>query len=303
MDFGFPNFFGFAYNEDQKKVLQLLKESKGKKSAKVILMSAPSFVVDFDYDSFVQKMKGLGFDKVTELTFGAKIVNIYYHKYIKENKLNQEKFIATVCPASVELIKNKYPYLKRFLLPFDSPMIVMAKVLKKNYPKSKIVFASPCVAKKFEAKNTIYKNKPLIDAVLTFSELKQIVAKEKPKKIGASHKFDSFYNDFTKIYPLSGGLGATLNKNGILTEKEMISCDGFKKISRVFDKQLNKTFFDVLFCEGGCIGGNGVSSHLPILIKKQKVLSYRNKAKKEIINKNQQGINKYFKGIDFSREF
>lgn len=302
MDFGFPDFFGFAYNEDQNKVLQLLKESKGIKPTKVILMSAPSFVIDFSYDSFVQKMKGLGFDKVTELTFGAKIVNQVYHEYIKKNKNTQEKFIATVCPASVELIKNKYPYLKSSLLPFDSPMVVMAKVLKKNYPKSKIVFASPCVAKKVEAKRTFYKNKPLIDAVITFSELKQIVAKERPKKLGTSHKFDSFYNDFTKIYPLSGGLGATLNKNGILTEKEMISCDGFKKISRVFDKHLNKTFFDVLFCEGGCIGGNGVSSKLPLLMKKQKVLTYRNKAKKETMDKNQ-GLNKYFKGIDFSREF
>ncbi len=303
MDFGLPDFFGFAYNSDQEKILALLKEKlKGKNKQKVILMAAPSFIVDFKYDSFVQQMKGLGFDQVTELTFGAKIVNQCYHKYIKENKIKQEKFIASVCPASVELIKNKYPYLKRFLLPFDSPMVAMSKVLRKKYPKSKIVFASPCVAKKIEAKNALYNKKGLIDAVVTFIELKQIIAKEKPKKFGNSHKFDSFYNDYTKIYPLSGGLGATLNKKGILTESEMVSCDGFKKISRVFDKHLNKTFFDVLFCNGGCIGGNGVNSKLPIILKKRKVLSYRNLAKKEKMDKNQ-GINKYYKGIDFSREF
>ena len=302
MDFGFKDFFGFAYSDDQKKVLELIKKSKTKKGDKVILMSAPSFIVDFNYDSFVPTMKGLGFDKVTELTFGAKIVNECYHNYIKANKTTQEKFIATVCPASVELIKNKYPYLKRFLLPFDSPMIVMAKVLKKNYPKSKIVFASPCFAKKIEAKNSKYKGKELIDAVITFAELKQIIAKEKPKKTNTSHKFDSFYNDYTKIYPLSGGLGKTLNKKKILTEKEMVSCDGFKKISRVFDKYLDKTFFDVLFCKGGCIGGNGVSSKLPIIIKKRKVLSYRNLAKREKMDKKEKN-KEYFKGIDFSREF
>ncbi len=302
MDFGFKDFFGFAYSTDQEKVLALLKESKSKKGSKVLLMTAPSFVVDFGYDSFVQKMKGLGFDKVTELTFGAKIVNQCYHNYIKDKKTKQEKFIATVCPASVELIKNKYPYLKRFLLPFDSPMVAMGKVMKKNYPHHKIIFASPCFAKKIEAKNAKYKGKELIDAVITFAELKQIVAKEKPKIIETSHKFDSFYNDFTKIYPLSGGLGETLNKKGILTKSEMISCDGLNKISKVFNKNLNKTFFDVLFCNGGCIGGNGIASKLPLLIKKRKVLSYRNKAKRETMDKNQ-GINKYFKGIDFSREF
>ncbi|MFA7133467.1 MAG: [Fe-Fe] hydrogenase large subunit C-terminal domain-containing protein [archaeon] len=302
MDFGLPNFFGFAYSEDQLLVLRLLKESKKRGASKVILMSAPSFVVDFDYKDFCPLMKGLGFDKVTELTFGAKIVNSCYRSYIKENKEKQEKFIASVCPSTVELVKNKYPYLKRFLLPFDSPMVAMSKVLKKNYPKHKIVFVSPCSAKKVEAKKSFYNGKQLIDAVITFSELKQILAKEKPKKLSVSHKFDSFYNDYTKIYPLSGGLGATLNKKGILSESEMVSCDGFNQIQRVFEKKLDKVFFDVLFCNGGCIGGNGISSKLPIVLRKQKVLSYRNFSKKENMDGNQ-GLSKYFRGINFSKKF
>jgi iron only hydrogenase large subunit-like protein len=302
MSFGLPNFFGFAYSEDQLLVLRLLKESKKRGGSKVILMSAPAFVVDFDYKDFCPLMKGLGFDKVTELTFGAKIVNTCYRKYIKENKDKQEKFIATVCPSSVELIKNRYPYLKRFLLPFDSPMVAMAKVLKKNYPKHKIVFTSPCSAKKIEAKKAFYKKKQLIDAVITFSELKQIIAKERPKKKKVCHKFDSFYNDYTKIYPLSGGLGATLNKKGILKESEVVSTDGHKRLSRIREKNLNKTFFDVLFCDGGCIGGNGVSSKLPIVLRKKRVLDYRNLSKRESMDGNH-GLNKYFRGIDFSRKF
>jgi len=287
----------FSYNEDQKKVLSLLK---GKD--KLCLMAAPSFVVDFDYKTFVPTMNALGFDKVTELTFGAKITNKQYEKYIKENKQTQEKFISSVCPASVELIKNKFPELKKFLLPFDSPMGAMAKVCRKCFPKHKIVFLSPCGAKKVEASKLFdKKGKKLIESTVTFCEMKQIIAKEKPKVKNKKNKFDSFYNDFTKIYPLAGGLCGTLHHKDILKEKEIISCDGFEKFSDLFKKNQDKVFFDVLFCNGGCIGGMGVASKMPLFFKKRRVISYSNFAKKEKMN-GQEGLEKYYKGIDFSRK-
>jgi hypothetical protein len=156
MDFGLPGFFGFAYSQDQLKLLSLLKESKKKTGKKLVLMSAPSFVVDFDYKTFVSLMKELGFDKVTELTFGAKITNEQYHNYIKKNKSKQEKFISSVCPSSIEFIKNSFPEMKKFLLPFDSPMGAMSKVVKKMYPRHNIVFLSPCFAKKLSNTQSLF---------------------------------------------------------------------------------------------------------------------------------------------------
>ena len=138
----FKEFYD-GYGEDQQKVLSLLKGNQ-----KTILMVAPSFVVDFDYKTFVPLMKGLGFDLVSELTFGAKIVNENYHKYILKNEKKQEKFIASVCPTIVTLVKTQTPEMKKYLLPFDSPMVAMAKVLHKQNPKHKIVFLAPCNAKK-----------------------------------------------------------------------------------------------------------------------------------------------------------
>ena len=299
---GSPSFFGFAYSPDQLKLLELLKESKSKKkkSAKLILMTAPSFVVDFDYKKFAPLARGLGFDKVTELTFGAKIVNQHYHKYIGEKKHSQAKFISSVCPASVDLVKNQFPKFKKFLLPFDSPMIAMAKVLKKTYPKHKIVFAAPCSAKKTEALsfNKINK-KVLIDCVVTFSELKQIFAKEKPALKG-SNTFDSFYNEYTKVYPLAGGLSATLHAKDILSKKELVSCDGCNNLQTLFNAHSDKTFYDILFCKGGCIGGNGVASKAPTFLKKRRVLNYK-KAASRIKEGQKMGIEKYTKGIDFGR--
>lgn len=296
--YGFPGFFGFAYSEDQLKVLGLLK----KKKQKVALMVAPSFVVDFDYRKFVSLARGLGFNLVTELTFGAKIVNQNYHKFIKKNKNSQAKFISSVCPASVLLIKNKYPELAKFLLPFDSPMIAMAKVLRKNYSKHKIVFVAPCSAKKLEARNfNQKKKKPLIDAIITFSELKQIIAKEKPLLKG-KNTFDSFYNEYTKIYPLSGGLSATLHAKEILSKKEIISKDGCQNLQQLFEQDNDKVFYDILFCKGGCIGGNGVVSKAPIFWRKKRVLDYK-KAASYIKEGHKVGAEKYSKGINFSAKF
>jgi iron only hydrogenase large subunit-like protein len=303
-DYTTLDFFG--YNDDQKEVLSLLRQSKISKEKKVCLMAAPSFVVDFDFHTFVPLMKSLGFDQVTELTFGARITNKEYEKYVKKNKKKQKKFISSVCPASVNYIKNALPEMKNYLLPFDSPMGAVSKVCKKNFPKHKIVFLSPCGAKKIEASMLVdKKGKKLIDAVLTFSEMKQIVAKEKPKIIKfnepKSAGFDCFYNDYTKIYPLAGGLCGTLHHKDILSEKEIAVCDGFSKFKEFFKKNEDKIFFDILFCKGGCIGGPGVASQLPIFIKKHKVISYSNFAKKENMN-GKRGLEKYIKGIDFSKQ-
>jgi iron only hydrogenase large subunit-like protein len=277
------------YNESQIELLELLGHEED-----VCLMVAPSFVVDFDYKKFVPLMKALGFDYVTEVTFGAKIVNQEYHKYISENKEKQEKFIASVCPMIVNLLKAQRPELIPSLLPVVSPMIAMAKILRKQYPKNKIVFLSPCNAKKIEAKNS-----GLIDCVVTFKEMKEIISKEKIKPKKTSHLFDSFYNDYTKIYPLSGGLSKTLHAKDILKKEELFSKDNCKSMSCLNGKE---KFFDLLFCDGGCIGGNGVSSKLPSFMKKYSVLGYRKQAKKEKIGEHK-GLEKYTRGIDFKKKF
>jgi iron only hydrogenase large subunit-like protein len=281
-----------SYNEDQLKVLELLNHKED-----VSLMVAPSFVVDFDYKKFVPLMKGLGFDYISELTFGAKTVNGEYHEFISKNKSIQKKFISSTCPMCVSIIKAKNHNMSFYLLPVVSPMVAMAKILRKNFPKNKIVFLSPCTAKKTEARNS-----KIIDASITFKEMKQIISKEKTKSKKCSHLFDRFYNDYTKIYPLAGGLTKTLNKQGILSEDEVCQKDGCIDFTSFFQKNPHKIFYDVLFCDGGCIGGNGVAARTPSFMRKYSVLSYRKQAKQEKIGK-RKGVEKYTKGINFSTKF
>jgi glycosyltransferase involved in cell wall biosynthesis len=78
-------------------------------------------------------LKKLGFKEVTELTFGARMVNWAYANYVKEHP-KQELFISSPCPTVVALIKNQYPEFIKYLIPVVSPMVAMAKICEKLNP-------------------------------------------------------------------------------------------------------------------------------------------------------------------------
>ena len=275
------------------------KKLKFPLKGKYLVMVAPSFVVDFSYPKILFQLKDLGFDKAVELTFGAKMVNREYHKILEKSK---GLVISSVCPGIVETIKSKYPQYKKNLIPVDSPMTAMAKICKKIYPSHKIVFISPCNFKKIEAKNS--KN---VDYVIDYFELREILEKNKLSKKKSPKKdifFDKFYNDYTKIYPLSGGLSKTANLKNILNPEEEKIIDGILDVEKFLknpDKKIK--FLDVTFCEGGCIGGPLVISKLPIILRKRKVLKYLKSAEKEKIPFKRKGIVKEAEGISFRSEY
>jgi len=266
---------------------------------KYVAMLAPSFVVDFSYPKIIYQLKDLGFDKIVELTFGAKMINRDYHKKLKKSK---ELIIASVCPGIVETIKTKFPKYKKNLIKVDSPMIATSKICRKIYPKYKIVFISPCNFKKTEAKKSKY-----VDYVIDYKELKEILEKQGLNRKKYPKKqtfFDKFYNDYTKIYPVSGGLSKTAHIREIVDLDETRIIDGIDKVIKFLNNPDNKIkFLDVTFCRGGCIGGSCINSKLPLLFKKRKVLSYVKRAEREEIPEHRKGIIKEAKGISFKSEY
>jgi iron only hydrogenase large subunit-like protein len=268
---------------------------KGKYAA----MLAPSFVVDFSYPQIIFQLKELGFDKVVELTFGAKMINRDYHKKLKSSN---GLVISSVCPGIVETIKEKFPEYEKNLISVDSPMVAMAKICKKTYPQHKVVFISPCNFKKVEAKQS-----KIIDAVIDYKELKNILAQNKIGEKKYSKKkilFDKFYNDYTKIYPLSGGLSKTANVDNVLDCNETKIADGIAEVINFLNNPDKKIkFLDVTFCKGGCIGGPCVNSKKPILFRKKKVLKYMKKSLSEDIPEHKKGLVEKAKGISFKSSY
>lgn len=264
-------------------------------NGKYVAMLAPSFVVDFSYPQIIFQLKELGFDKVVELTFGAKMINRDYHEKLKNSK---ELVISSVCPGIVETIYKQFPKYKKNLISIDSPMVAMARICKKTYPNHKIVFISPCHFKKTEAKQS-----KIIDYVIDYKELKKIFSDMKISEKKYAEKkilFDKFYNDYTKIYPLSGCLSKTANLDNVLKCEETKIIDGIGEVIKFLNKPDKKIrFLDVTFCKGGCIGGPCVNSKLPISLRKKKVLDYMKKSLGEDIPDTKKGLIGKAKGISF----
>ncbi|MCK5043764.1 hypothetical protein KAR52_02060 [Candidatus Pacearchaeota archaeon] len=262
---------------------------------KYVALVAPGFVGDFSYQGILYKLKKLGFDKIVELTFGAKMVNREYQKKLKNVK---KMMIASTCPGIVSVVKDKFPELKDNLLKIDSPMIAMGKICKKHFPEHKTVFVSPCDFKKIEAENSKY-----VDYVIDYQELKKLcrIHKIKNPLFKKKLKFDKFYNDYTKIYPLAGGLAKTANIKKIIGKDEFVSIDGIQKVTKFLEHPPEKIkFLDCLFCEGGCIGGSHTTKKLSIAQKKKKVLNYLKRAKREDIPESRKGLIGKAKGLIFS---
>lgn len=252
----------------QEQLLDAIKKNKS------IAMLAPSYVLDFKYPAIIGMLHELGFDKITELTFGARIVNKYYTEYIKEHP-EQKYYITSACPTCVALIENQYPELVKYLIPVVSPMAAMAMTYRKHHPDYHIYFITPCFAKqKIEApKYTQY-----IDGVITLQELKNIfIARHiEEKNFTKDYHFDSFIQEYTKIYPVSGGLAATAHIKKIFSQDEIAIIDSAENLKKELDLmrsgKSHHRFFDVLNCPGGCIGGPAISNRLMSIKDKKAII-------------------------------
>jgi iron only hydrogenase large subunit-like protein len=280
------------------KIEEVLANTKIKKVA----MIAPSFLTDFTYPSIVNQLKALGFNEVVEVTFGAKIVNREYHKILQENG---KLCISSTCPGVAESIKNnpELTYFKENIAPVDSPMVAMGKVCRKLYPKYKIFFISPCHMKKTEANNS-----PCVDYVLDYQQLKIFLEHKNIPENNSCITFDKLYNDYTKIYPLSGGLTKTSRIRKILKRKEYKICDGWPKVQKLLlkiknnpKKYKNIKFLDVTFCPGGCIGGPCTNRNLSTRKKYKLVKKYMKNSLREKIPKKKKGLFSRIKGMKFGK--
>jgi iron only hydrogenase large subunit-like protein len=276
-----------------------------KKNSKYLCMLAPSFISEWDYPDVVYRLRALGFDKVVELTFGAKMTNLSYYEILKNYQ--DRTWIASPCPTLVNIIRGKYPHLLRNLVPVHSPMGCMALIAKKHFPNHKIVFVGPCLTKKTEAQELGF-----IDEALTFKEIENLFDKQNiPENIDDSSyhmTYDKFYNDYTKIYPLSGGLSDTLQHHHILKKSEILVTDGMENIIKVLDGfkdgyYKKYKFLDILTCEGGCINGPGMIGKYPLKERHKRVLTYRDYARRYEHDLGRTGKKIHADGLDFSRKF
>jgi iron only hydrogenase large subunit-like protein len=282
--------------------IKLIEKVLEDKRIKKVAMVAPSFLTDFTYPSIVNQLKSLGFDEVVEVTFGAKLVNKEYHNQLKNRN---GVLISSTCPGISSLIKNssELDCFEESLAKIDSPMTAMGKVCRKLYPKYKIFFISPCHMKKTEANKSKY-----VDFVIDYAQLKVFFQYKNIKENNKKTTFDKLYNDYTKIYPLSGGLTKTARIKNLLAKNQFIIRDGFEDVRKILlemkknpRKYKDIKFLDVTFCKGGCIGGPCTNKELSIRKKHKLVKQYMKDSLKEKIPKGKKGLFSCAKGLIFRK--
>lgn len=228
-------------------------------SRPVIATLAPSFAGFFDVDEgkVITALKKLGFSYVHETAYGAEIVAKLYSEYVEEHQ--QDNYITTSCPSANYLVEKYYPKLVKYMLPTVSPMIAHGKILKQVYGKeSFVVFIGPCHAKKVEVED--YKEEKIINAVLTFEEVKAWL-KEENISLEALEVSEFQYNDLSggRSFPLGGGILECMGGNFKNRSLNTISVSGTEDCMEIFKSmeqgKLKNYFVEVSSCKGSCIGG------------------------------------------------
>lgn len=230
------------------------------RSERTVALIAPALAGQFkaNLQQIIEAIKLLGFNEVIEVAEGADLTtehetNEWLHKMHKG-----QKFMTTsCCPSYINLVDRHIPELKPYVSETLSPMLYTAELAKKEFPGAKLVFFSPCLGKKHEARTT-----GKIDYVIGFEELGAwFMAKE--IELGTDEKLLIRNNadNSSRAYAISGGVSNAVLKNlpedsGIkplvlngITKQEV------RNLKNITRKPPEFNFLEVMSCENGCIGG------------------------------------------------
>jgi signal transduction histidine kinase/iron only hydrogenase large subunit-like protein len=249
-----------------------------KSDHRVAACIAPSFPAEFpgmDFRVLVGMLRGLGFDLVTEVSFGADLVAERYRRLMLERR--HSGYIATTCPAVVSFVEKYHPEIVKRLAPIVSPMIALARALHEIHgPKLKVVFIGPCIAKKAEACNKNVAGE--IDEVLTFKELKEMFSSSdiSPQNSSTSD-FDPPHGGLGALFPITRGMLQAADMYEDLVGDEIVTADGITEfvqaIEEFADCRIEARLLEVLSCNG-CIMGPGMVSTEPQFRRRSRVSQY-----------------------------
>jgi signal transduction histidine kinase/Pyruvate/2-oxoacid:ferredoxin oxidoreductase delta subunit len=242
---------------------------------RVAALVAPSFPAEFaecDDGGVVGVLRAMGFAVVSEVGFGADLVARRYRELLAES--GGRRYIATTCPAMIAYVEKYHPPLVPSLAPIVSPMVATARVLHRLHgPDLRTVFIGPCIAKKGEAASAHVAGE--IDAVLTFAELREMLAARKldPAHIAPS-EFDPPRAGAGSLLPIARGLFQAADVKEDLLNGEVVAAEGRDNFGSALEEfesgDLDARLLEVLCCKG-CIMGAGMSCRTPHFSRRRRV--------------------------------
>lgn len=259
----------FAAIADKSQIVQVIRAMK--RSEEVIACVAPAFVGQFGKAASPAKLKAamrtLGFADVVEVAIGADLCTIDEAQDFLEKVPAEQPFMGTsCCPAWSSMAKKLFPEFKDYISMALTPMVITARMVKKDHPDARICFIGPCAAKKLEANRKSVRSD--VDFVLTFEELQGM--------------FDAKGIDFTRIegdpadgmddgtamgrgFAVVGGVAAAVAEaiKHIEPDREVLMeyGDGLRECRKMLMMakagKRNGYLLEGMACPGGCVAGAG----------------------------------------------
>ncbi len=278
----------FAAIADKSQIFQLIHAIK--EGHEVIAAVAPAFIGQFGREAtpyrLNEAMKQLGFSKVVEVAIGADLCTVdEAHDFLEKVPAEQPFMATSCCPAWSVMAKKLYPDFAPYISMALTPMVLTARLIKKEHPNARVVFIGPCAAKKLEASRTSVRSD--VDFVLTFEELQGMFD---AKEIDFASMPDDDKFDFRegtasgRGFAVSGGVAKAVAEviKELAPDRELLidSADGLRECRKMLALakagQRNGYLLEGMGCPGGCVAGAGTIQ--PVVKASKNVQEYAKQA-------------------------
>ena len=259
----------FGAISDKSQIFQTIQAVKSDTPVYVAL--APAFVGQFGPEGVPERMRKafqrLGFADVYEVAIGADLCVIEEAADFLEEVPEKHKFMVTsCCPSWSDMVKKLFPQFEKNISVAFTPMVLTARMIKRDHPDCKVVFVGPCDSKKLEARRESVRSD--VDFVLTFEEALGIFAAKGMDKAFPpedEEEMPAYSSRDARRFAYSGGVAqAVVNAiHDMEPDREvkvaaatgLADCRKLLMMAKVgkYDGYL----LEGMACPGGCIAGAG----------------------------------------------
>ena len=223
---------------------------------------APSIQGQFENATLPQikkAMEMLGFSRVYEVAIGADAVAYHESQELIEHKKQGKPMTTSCCPAFVNMMKIHFPtQYQENKSSLVTPMMAIARKLKKEHPDHGVVFIGPCVAKKQEAMEEV----SAVDYVLTFEELAAMFIAKRIDVTSVEAAEEDHPSNYGREFAQAGGVAKAvqqaLKEEGVDGLTTYLADGGFECKKQLMLMKAGRFNYDILEgmnCMGGCIAG------------------------------------------------
>ena len=257
----------FGAIADKSQIFQMIQALK--RGDKIIAAVAPAFVTQFGEKVSAaqvrEAMLQVGFHDVREVAVGADLCTIEEAKDFLEKVPDELPFLATsCCPSWSVMAKKLFPQFKDNISMALTPMVLTARLIKKDEPDARVVFIGPCAAKKLEASRRTIRSD--VDFVLTFEEVMGMFEAKAIKfsEVAAGPELVEATAD-GRGFAVSGGVANAvvnaIHKMDPDREVKVMAAQGLQECKKMLmlakAGKLNGYLLEGMACPGGCVAGAG----------------------------------------------